>query len=243
MKNGITASAPGKLILIGEHAVVYGNHALIAAINLYAECHAMQTSRGLQICLKNYDYIARFSWKKIFTEYQARKTLHKNFLGTQDKKLLERKEPALLIILVIASLLEYTDYKPDTGIKLIISSQVPIGGFGASSAAGAAVIKVLIKIWGLKLNTEELISILVNAEMLFHGRGSRADQATVLLNGLVKFHKDKSGEPHYEKVSAKSALLKECIVVDSGTPADTTGQAVDFVRKNYEKKKKAVSAI
>ena len=76
MKNGITASAPGKLILIGEHAVVYGNHALIAAINLYAECHAMQTSRGLQICLKNYDYIARFSWKKIFTEYQARKTLH-----------------------------------------------------------------------------------------------------------------------------------------------------------------------
>ena len=51
---GIEASAPGKVILLGEHFVVHGSHALSMAINKFARATAIPDD-NLVISLKTYD--------------------------------------------------------------------------------------------------------------------------------------------------------------------------------------------
>lgn len=45
----ITTSAPGKIILFGEHAVVYGEPALVSAIDKRIYVHASKTQKGIKI--------------------------------------------------------------------------------------------------------------------------------------------------------------------------------------------------
>lgn len=52
----VTASAPGKVILFGEHAVVYGEPAIAGAIDLRIRVRAEKTASGLKIASETKDH-------------------------------------------------------------------------------------------------------------------------------------------------------------------------------------------
>ena len=61
MRNSI-ASAPGKCILFGEHAVVYGYPALAIAIDIFSSCQISEREQhGISLILKNYEHTFNFS--------------------------------------------------------------------------------------------------------------------------------------------------------------------------------------
>src|SRR5262252_4539499 len=62
----IAVSAPGKLILMGEHAVVYGRPALVAALDLRLTVRiAPRAEGGVLLDLPGLDHREETSWEEI----------------------------------------------------------------------------------------------------------------------------------------------------------------------------------
>src|SRR3989338_4144685 len=113
-----TVSAPGKIHLLGEHVVVYGKPALIAAINrrLYTNVKINPPAGGQKSKIKN----GKISIKT-----------------NSDTRLVKQA------IIVFKNSFKIKDLP---GLEITINSQIPVGsGLGSSAAIAVSVIGVLMK--------------------------------------------------------------------------------------------------
>src|SRR5258706_12928125 len=144
----VTVSAPGKLILMGEHAVVYGRPALVAGLDLRLTVHlAPRADRAVHLdlpalghreetsweALRSYAHSVRESWRAY-----SRQPAPESFRAVQ------RADPAHVVKVALgeASGDEYLGGLLGLpGLSLRVESQLPIGsGFGSSAATAVAVI-------------------------------------------------------------------------------------------------------
>lgn len=65
MTKSVKVSAPGKIILSGEHAVVYGYPAILAAVNRRLAVEVEESRSGLKIVSRESPNLARYALKKI----------------------------------------------------------------------------------------------------------------------------------------------------------------------------------
>jgi len=61
----VISKAPGKIILIGEHAVVYGYPAILGAVNMFATATILPDTK-IKISLPRLKSKSEYSWKEIF---------------------------------------------------------------------------------------------------------------------------------------------------------------------------------
>ncbi|MGB7634841.1 MAG: hypothetical protein WBL68_14050, partial [Nitrososphaeraceae archaeon] len=118
-KPQVGASAPGKVIIFGEHFVVYNNQAIVAAIN--------------RRCFAKADFIKNFG-------VQIASNLERNYKpqtardasGTNDAPSnIELLEPLTTFCKSILG-----EYAPEIGIKIFIKSELAVGvGLGSSAAS------------------------------------------------------------------------------------------------------------
>jgi mevalonate kinase len=142
--------AHSKLILVGEHAVVYEKAAIAIPFPLKARSMIEESSGTI------------IFESAIYT-------------GTIDSVPIKMKG----ISACIKETLHYLN-QPFEGLRIGIHSSIPLGrGLGSSAAIAAAVVRSLFSFYGQKLSQKELFSLVQISEIYAHGKPSGIDMAAV----------------------------------------------------------------
>jgi len=210
---GVIASAPSKVILFGEHFVVFGEPAIVLAIDRRVYARSELCDDG-QIHLRsvNLNLAATFS-----------NDIFKVEKGDQ-KEARIRFEP---VKFAIDRILEKRGKK--TGLNIEINSTVPVGaGLGSSAAVIAAVTTSVAKLLNIDLSKEDVYRITVGGEELVHGTASGIDPAIATFGGTLQFQADTGFKP----LEVKSQI--PLVIGDTGIQRSTRIQ-VERVRDLREK--------
>ena len=171
MRNSI-ASAPGKCILFGEHAVVYGYPALAIAIDILSYCKISDSGQNeIILILKNYDNSFNFSdINDLFDNLPPK--FGQIALGL---KLISKKYEILI-----------------NRIEIEIQSDLwPESGLGSSASSSIALIGALSEFYKLNLKNEDISNLAYEMEKKVHGKPSGIDNITCSQGGLIFFKDQK----------------------------------------------------
>jgi mevalonate kinase len=217
----IKSKSPTKIILIGEHSVVYGKTALVCAIDLYCSCEIKPFGSEGIICFDRED-----GFKE---EYDI-----EEILNLRDNFSYRNKKDKFLQI-TLNTILKHLKINSFEPIEIKIEKEAPVGGCGISTSVIVSMAKALGRYFNKKLSEKDLFNIAMEAETKFHGyRSSGADQAAIIYGGLVKYQK-KGKNFDCKKLNINSDILKNFLVINSGSPEVLTGEVVDFVRREKER--------
>jgi len=200
------ASAPGKVILFGEHFVVYGIKALLCSIDKRITVTSQTTDEKMIKIKSDIGHIE----------------ISNNSLSSMNESTSELMKPFLYII---KKTLER--FKKDVGLEVKIESEIPPGiGLGSSSAccvAAAASITALFE----KLSREEILKLAIEAERTIFENTSGADCSVCTFGGLMEYG-IKSG---FKKINSKADFA---LVIANSKQAHHTNELVEKVRKFRE---------
>ncbi len=156
------ASAPGSLMLLGEHAVLNGYPALVCAIN-----------KRIYVTLR-----PRVDEK--FTLRSDRSGYYESSISTLTSD--PRFEP------ISSILIHYQSYLT-TGFDLEITSDFPSIGLGSSGALTVSLLTVFQQwLFGQLLPDDKFLVLAAHVINQAQGTGSGADAAASLLGGIVYYH-------------------------------------------------------
>ncbi len=186
-----TATAPGKIILFGEHAVVYGRPALAIPVSqVRATCRVEAGTPGSGILLRAPDIDRR--------EYLSA-------AGDDDPLALAVRRT--LQALGIATI-------PD--LTLTVTSTIPIAcGLGSGAAISAAIIRALGSYFRLPFPPQTVSDIAFEVEKIYHGTPSGIDNTVVAFAQPIFFSK---GKP-IERLTVGTPLT--LVIGDTGIKSQT----------------------
>jgi len=176
---GVVASAPAKVILFGEHFVVYGEPAIVLAIDkrAYAKVE-LRNDKRVHVRSTNLGISGYFE-DNLFR------------LETGNEQAKYKLEPIKKVVDKISEISGKT-----AGLDVEIRSTVPVAaGLGSSAAVAAATAMAVAKILGVELSKEEIFRITYEAERVVHGTPSGVDPAIATFGGTILFQMDTGVKP------------------------------------------------
>jgi mevalonate kinase len=209
-----TVYAPGKVILFGEHAVVYGQPALAIPVQEVHACARITEIEGAEC---NRVLISA-------PDIEFQEWLHdldpEHALGKATQLTLERigitNQPA---------------------VKIEITSTVPIAsGMGSSAAISVVIIRAISQHFKSTLPPEVQSEIAFEVEKYHHGTPSGVDNTVIAFEKPVFFQHGENPKPF--DIGAPQTL----IIADSGTTS-LTSKAVGQVREAWSKDQASYEAI
>ena len=150
------AIAPGKIILSGEHAVVYDKPALVMAVNRYAEAHiAGNNDSRVHFELVDFDENNSLTIQAL-RELKGRLVRNYQMFLNGEMGIREvLKKPFHLFEFLFITFLDGVQLKLDRGVDIKLHSNIPVGsGMGSSAATLLSVLRVLAEYFSLDLNSE-----------------------------------------------------------------------------------------
>jgi mevalonate kinase len=177
---GVIASAPAKVILFGEHFVVYGEPAIVLAIDkrAYAKIEIRDDKR-LYLRSINLNFSGYFE---------------NGFFKIEQGDAKEAKLKFEPLKLAVGKVLEI--YGGSVGLDVEVNSTVPVAaGLGSSAAVAAAVTAAVGAILNVKLSKEDVFRISYEAEKVVHGTPSGVDPAISTFGGTLLFQMDTGFKP------------------------------------------------
>ena len=164
-----SASAPGKVILFGEHAVVYGQPAIavpVTQVHATAAVEPAPPGSGLTLVAPDLG------------------TEHPLATAPQDEPL------AAAARLVLSHL-----SAPEPDAVLTVSSTIPIAsGLGSGAAVSTALVRALASFLGRSLATAEVSALVFEVEKIHHGTPSGIDNTVVAYEQPVYFMRGETVE-------------------------------------------------
>lgn len=205
-----TSSAPGKIILFGEHAVVYGRPALAVPVT------EVQATATVRAGAEPFDRLG--ATPEIWIEAPD------IGLRSELSRLPATHPLAAAARGVFAAL--GVDSPPDCHIS--IRSTIPVAsGLGSGAAVSVALIRALAGFFHSPLTDEQVSAIAYDVEKLHHGTPSGIDNTVITYAKPVYFVKGQPIETF--RVGAPFTL----VIGDTGVPAPTK-ESVGDVRRLWE---------
>ena len=220
------ASAPGKIILFGEHFVVHGTKAILAAIDkrvtvtsTFTENKTVKINSQLgtvEVPIEQKSYFESDESLKEITDlgtfapfvYLAR--LFWNFMSKRQTRIFNKN-----------------------GIEITIDSDIPIGvGLGSSSACCVAAVASICGLFK-ELSSEEILGMSIEAEKTIFPDTSGADCAVCTYGGMIE-------HPSIEKIDNTFDL--NLLIANSMIPHNTKN-SVEKVNKFKENDEERFSQL
>jgi mevalonate kinase len=229
-------STPGKLILTGEHAAVYGRPALVAAIDRRMRVEVRErASSGVVIESPLLDRVEERDWASIRDETRTARETWTRWAVAPGSKTWGSPGRAGLVRLAIGEAVDHAGVSDPPGLTVRITTDLPVGsGFGSSAAVGLAAAGAVLRVLGLEPDDETLRRLSLEIERRQHGTPSGVDTEAVLRGGVLWCRRD-DDSLRCEPVTVRSGhLLDGLRVFQSGAPAESTGEVVAGVRRARE---------
>jgi len=234
--------APGKVILSGEHSVVYGAPALVVAIASYTKVwfEPMHLGEGLQTAFNSLSQGQLYPLDLIKTFKQRLDARFEQFLrgDLPVQSILQRPDDlAVYTMSALLQMLPIPGGLPQSRLpvpgRLHSNSALPLGaGMGSSAAIIGATIALYEHLLGHQQSTPERFEQVRFCERLQHGKGSSVDAAAITYGGLNRVQDG--------QVSVPAAAAMQKLVYDhgwywalSGIPVTSTGECVSAVRQKF----------
>jgi hydroxymethylglutaryl-CoA reductase len=152
----------GKAILLGEHAVVYGRHAIACPLPLTMRAVVEDYSHGVELLIPRWGI-----------EYQLSKP-------PEQRRSFERAAGAIMDQLGLS----------DRGMRIEVFPDVPRGmGLGGSAALAVAIIRALDQHFKLGLSDEQVNELAFVSEKIAHGEPSGVDNTLSTFGQPLVFRK------------------------------------------------------
>ncbi|MEM6897616.1 MAG: GHMP kinase, partial [Pseudomonadota bacterium] len=236
------ARAPGKLILSGEHSVVYGAPALAVAVEQYTEVWftPLHKTGGLFTAFESLSPSAFYPFEALKSFKDGLDRRFDDFLRGEMpvQKILQR--PDDLAIYTLTSLLPMIPMPGrSSGLGLPVPGQLssrssmPLGaGMGSSAAVVAATIVLYEHLLGQPQTAQQRFEKVRFCERLQHGKGSAIDASAVVFGGLNRVQGDTVSPM---EMTEEHSLRKSegWYWVQLGTPVSKTGECVAKVREGH----------
>lgn len=202
-----TASAPGKIILFGEHAVVYGQPALAAPVT------QVQATATVLPAPPGEEGEIWIDARNLGRRYRLAEAAPNDPLALAIRLTLERCAPRPT---------------PHAFTLAVESTIPPASGLGSGAAVCTAVVRALAACLQSPLSNLEVASLVFETEKLLHGTPSGIDNTVIAYERPVYFIKGQPPEPF--TVGQPFTLL----IADTGIPSPTRITVGD-VRAGYER--------
>ena len=200
-----SATSPGKIILFGEHAVVYGEPAI--AVPLFSTQAKAIVSARIQgkpgeIWVEAPDIALSAPITQLDTNHNLRAAIE---VVIDDK-----------------------DFDQVPSCKIQVTSEMPpSSGLGSSAAISISIIRAFSAFLGKRLNDEQVSDIEYEVEKIHHGTPSGIDNTVISHQKPVYYRKGKPFE--FLEIGAEFSVL----IVYSGI-AGNTREAVKGVRERWQ---------
>jgi len=209
------AQGHGKIILLGEHAVVYGSHAIAAPVPLAIEASVQEpgsdgdTNPGVDLIIPRWGVESR---------------LHKNP---------EHRDSFQRSLGIVFDKLGLTE----RSMRIEVFPNVPRGmGLGGSAAMAVAVIRALDQHFKLGLSDNEVNALAFECEKVAHGVPSGIDNTVATFGELLLYRREMDGEPAMMRTLTLDKPIPMVIGISGkeSLTAKTVGGVRSAWRKNPE---------
>jgi mevalonate kinase len=209
------AYAPGKVILVGEHAVVYGQPAVAIPVH---QVHARATVEagdvGQGIVIVAADLGRTFVVGRGETDPEVRPL-----------------EAAVL------GVLRHLHLSLEHDLTITVNSTIPIArGLGSGAAVATAMVRAVSLHFSAQLSPEEVSRLVYEVERLHHGTPSGIDNTVIVYERPVYFVRGEA----LETFPIGSTL--QLVIADTGV-ASSTRAVVEWVRTAWERSRNRYEAL
>ncbi len=232
----VRAVCPGKIILMGEHAAVYGRPAVVATVGLTTEVvFESDAGKGVVADLVDLNQVFHWSSQEIIDHAEQARRRWNAYAAAPSAQRLHRLMAGggaeRFVQLALGEAVRATGSAPN-GLRMTLSSELPLGaGMGSSASVASAIVGAWLGFVGEPMDLERISSVVLEVERRQHGFPSGIDHEAVLRGGILWAQPSAEyGRVEVESLTKGSQI--QPTILDTGVPEQSTGTVVETVREN-----------